>query len=393
MWINLAATQAEQRKSLLHLNIPVRMNDQRATIISLRERKNRKAIGIWLMIGVVMLVIQIALGGITRLTGSGLSITEWNVVTGTLPPMNEQVWVEEYAKYQSTPQFKLLNMDFTLADFKFIFFWEWLHRFWARLIGVVFLIGFIYFLATKKFDKSIVKPLIILFILGALQGAVGWIMVASGLVGDAVYVKPTRLALHFILALVLLCYTFWFALKMMVPAVERTRNLITRNMAWSIIIVLIVQLLYGALLAGHKAASAAATWPDINGALLHPAGLYKEEWGWLNLIENKISIHYIHRAVAYLLLLMTVVFSIRLRRSTLSSLLQRTIWLPVSLIIFQVLLGITAVLTSSYIIPGRWAAFEWAAQLHQITAICFLLSIVWMIYLTSGGKKAATTVG
>ena len=369
------------------------MNDLLAPIISMQERKNRKAIGIWLMIGVVMLIIQIALGGITRLTGSGLSITEWNVVTGTLPPMNEQAWLTEYSKYQATPQFRLLNMDFTLADFKFIFFWEWLHRFWARLILVVFVIGFAYFLATKKFDKSIVKPMIILFLIGALQGAIGWIMVASGLEGDAVYVKPTRLALHFILALGLLCYTFWFALKMLVPVAERTKNLLTRNIAWTIILVLIVQLLYGALLAGHKAASAAATWPDINGALLRPAGLYKEEWGWLNLIENKISIHFIHRSVAYLLVLLTVIFSIRLRRSTLSPLLQRTLWLPVSLIIFQVLLGITAVLTSAYIVPGRWAAFEWSAQLHQITGICFLLSIVWMIYLTSGGKKAAANLG
>src|SRR5580765_6216803 len=138
-----------------------------------------------LMIGVVMLIVQILLGGITRLTGSGLSITEWNVITGALPPLSEQQWMAEFEKYRQTPQFHLLNFDFTLKDFKFIFFWEWFHRFWARLIGFVFAIPFIIFLFQKRFKDEMIKPLIILFLLGALQGVVSWIMVASGLTGDA----------------------------------------------------------------------------------------------------------------------------------------------------------------------------------------------------------------
>ena len=164
-------------------------------------QRTSRAVAIWLMIGVGMLIIQILLGGVTRLTGSGLSITEWNVITGTLPPMNEPKWIEEFNKYKQTQQFLLLNSDFTLQDFKSIFFWEWFHRFWARLIGVVFAIPFIIFLFQKRFKEEMIKPLIILFLLGALQGAVGWIMVASGLTGDAIYVKPTRLMLHFVLAL------------------------------------------------------------------------------------------------------------------------------------------------------------------------------------------------
>src|SRR3954470_16656951 len=176
-----------------------------------------RPVAIWLLIGVGMLIIQILLGGITRLSGSGLSITEWNVITGALPPLNEQQWISEFVKYKQTPQFHLLNFDFNLHDFKFIFFWEWLHRFWARLMGVVFLIPFIVFIIQGRFKRDMVRPLIILFLLGALQGRVGWIMVASGLTGDAVYVKPTRLALHFIFALGLLSYTFWFALQLLVP--------------------------------------------------------------------------------------------------------------------------------------------------------------------------------
>ena len=142
--------------------------------------RSTKLVATWLLIGVVMTVIQVALGGITRLTGSGLSITEWDVITGSLPPFNEQQWLAEFNKYRQTPQYHLLNFDFTLSDFKFIFFWEWFHRLWARTIGLVFAIGFVWFLVKKHFKKEMINPLLILFLLGALQGAIGWIMVASG---------------------------------------------------------------------------------------------------------------------------------------------------------------------------------------------------------------------
>ena len=165
--------------------------------MELQDKKSR-AVANWLILGVAMTIVQIALGGITRLTGSGLSITEWDVVTGTLPPLNQAAWLALFEKYKTTPQFQLLNFDFTIDNFKFIFFWEWFHRLWARTIGLVFAFGFIYFIVKKYFQPSMIRPLVVLFLLGALQGAIGWIMVASGLEGDAVYVKPTRLALHFI---------------------------------------------------------------------------------------------------------------------------------------------------------------------------------------------------
>ena len=174
---------------------------------------SQRAVAVWIMIGVAMLIVQILLGGITRLTGSGLSITEWDVITGTVPPMNEQQWQEEFSKYQATPQYRLLNSDFNLRDFKSIFFWEWFHRFWGRLIAVAFAIPFIIFLVQKRFTPQMIRPLLILFLLGALQGAVGWIMVASGLTGDAIYVKPAKLMMHFILACLLTAYAFWFGLQ------------------------------------------------------------------------------------------------------------------------------------------------------------------------------------
>ncbi len=226
------------------------------------------------------------LGGITRLTGSGLSITEWNVVTGALPPLSEQAWLNEFNKYQRTPQYHYLNSDFTLQDFKFIFFWEWFHRFWARLIGVVFVVGFVYLVAKKYLKKEMFTPLLVLFLFGALRGAIGWIMVASGLTGDAVYVKPTRLALHFVFALGLISYAYWFALELKVTRAQTIDNPSLRKFTWWLIIILFVQLIFGALMAGHKAAIAAPTWPDINGSMI-PGGMFRESPAFLNFSRTR----------------------------------------------------------------------------------------------------------
>lgn len=348
-------------------------------------QRSSRPIAIWLLIGVGMIIVQILLGGITRLTGSGLSITEWNVVTGTLPPVGESAWVTEFEKYQQTPQYSLLNSDFTLQDFKFIFFWEWFHRFWARLIAVVFLIPFVVFLVQKRFRPTMVKPMLILFLLGALQGAVGWIMVASGLTGDAIYVKPARLALHFIFALGLLCYTFWFALELLVPAHQKQQDARSTKWTIAIIAVLALQLIYGALMAGHKAATAAATWPDINGHIL-PPNMMGNDQGLLNLVDNKITIHFIHRGLAYLLLILVAVLSFRLYKPGKQGILTKTGWWPMALVLLQVLLGILAALNSVKIVPNQWGVFEWCAQLHQLLAMLLLLSLVWILYITRDSK-------
>jgi cytochrome c oxidase assembly protein subunit 15 len=354
-----------------------------------------KAVANWLLLGVGMTIIQIALGGITRLTGSGLSITEWDVVTGALPPMNEAAWQLLFDKYKTTPQFQLLNFDFTLANFKFIFFWEWFHRLWARTIGLVFAIGFIYFLVNKYFKPSMIRPLVVLFLLGALQGAIGWIMVASGLEGDAVYVKPTRLALHFIFALGLLAYTYWFALSLKVTPLLEQQNLGTpkndqaflkhltsiKNVAWFIVAILIVQLIYGALMAGHKAANVAATWPTINGQWV-PKGLASSDGFLLNAVNNKIWIHFVHRGLAYLLLVVIILWSIKLFKISGSFFWITIRRMPLTLVFFQVALGIFTVLSSAHIIPGVWARFEWMAQLHQLVGMLLLLSVVNIIYYT-----------
>jgi cytochrome c oxidase assembly protein subunit 15 len=343
-------------------------------------RRKNKIVAYWLIAGVVMIIIQTLLGGITRLTGAGLSITEWNVVTGTLPPLNHEAWVKEFAKYQESPQYKYLNSDFSLSDFKSIFFWEWFHRLWARLIGFVFAIPFIWFLAKKYFNKEMVMPLVVLFILGALQGAVGWIMVASGLTGDAIYVRPTRLAIHFVLAMILACYVLWFALQLLIPAEGKVVHPALKKLYVFSFIILMLQLIYGALMAGNKAATAAATWPSINGYLI-PEGMGRSTSGH-PLLENKITIHFIHRGIAYLLsilIIMATVISYRMKAVSIS--FKKYRWQPVTLVILQVILGVCTVLMSTHIIPNKWGVFESLAELHQLVAMFLMMAIVLQLYL------------
>jgi cytochrome c oxidase assembly protein subunit 15 len=353
----------------------------------LRQNRSNRAVAIWVMIGVGMLIVQIALGGITRLTGSGLSITEWDVITGTIPPLNHQQWIEEFHKYQQTPQYRLLNFDFTLSDFKSIFFWEWFHRLWGRLIGIVFLIPFIIFLIQKRFKPEMIRPLIILFLLGALQGAVGWIMVASGLTGDAIYVRPTKLAMHFVLACILISYAFWFGLQLLVKKQTLVQDNRLKKFTWSIIVLLFIQLVFGALMAGHRAAPAAPTWPDINGSFL-PAYVFNRPEGWISIIENRIVIQFIHRSIAYLLVILIFIWAVRSHRTKASPAFAKARWIPVILVVIQLSLGIFTVLTSVWIRPAKWNVFEWMAQLHQLFAIFLLLSLIAALFFLQGKQNA-----
>ena len=354
-----------------------------------------------------MLLIQVILGGITRLTGSGLSITEWKVITGALPPLNHTQWQEAFDGYKQTQQYQFLNSDFTLHDYQFIYFWEWFHRLWARLVGVVFLVGFAWLLWKKELKGWMIRPLVALFLLGALQGAVGWIMVASGFVGDAIYVAPTKLALHFVFALGLIAYTFWFALELSVPREARvarltlghatqTRPVFARRAAtlrrWTfvVLILLFFQLIYGALMAGHKAATVAPTWPMINGSWAPPA-LFSLRPLLHDLAGNKLTVQFIHRSLAYLLFLAVSIWTIAsIRLEPLPALFRNLRWLPLLLIVVQVLLGIGSLLTSPGIIPHRWVVFDWLAQLHQITGLLFLLTMIGMLYLVTPGRNAVT---
>jgi heme a synthase len=355
-----------------------------------------RPIAIWLLIGVFMIVVQIILGGITRLTDSGLSITEWKPILGTIPPTNEREWNEAFNQYKQLAQYKNLHSYFTLEDFKSIFFWEWLHRLWGRVLGIVFIIPFIIFLLQKKFKKDMVKPMIILFLLGGLQGLIGWIMVKSGLNDEDLYVSHIRLAIHFIAALGLLVYTFWFALKLLVLPQQKIYNTLHRKFLMGIIILFVIQLIYGAFMAGLKAATYAPTWPTINGDYVpHNMTSYAgESYSFFSaIINNPITIHFIHRNLAYLIFILVVVWTIKVTTEKKSALFNFVKWLPLSFVILQVILGIFAVLSSPKKVPQHWGVFEWNAQLHQVVAIFLLLSLTMAYYLLNAKESAKSPVG
>ncbi len=232
-----------------------------------------------------------------------------------------------------------------------------------------------------------IRPLLILFLLGALQGTVGWIMVASGLTGDAVYVNPTKLALHFVLALALISYAFRFALQFSVPRRQKFFNKSLRTLTSIIVGLIFLQLLFGALMAGHKAALAAPTWPTINGSWI-PGNMFRYSPAAINFIENKITIHFVHRGLAYLLLGLIFIWTFNaFRLTTLCNYFNSSRWLPVALISLQVILGMFAVLSGTYIVPNNWGRFEWIAELHQITGMATLLVMIWMLFLLRARKQ------
>jgi cytochrome c oxidase assembly protein subunit 15 len=350
---------------------------------AITKRKN-KIVAYWLLTGIFMIIVQVLLGGVTRLTGSGLSITEWKPIMGALPPMGHDAWQKAFEKYQGIAQYKYLNNHFTLSDFKFIFFWEWFHRLWARFLGVVFAIPFIFFLAKRYFNRQMVIPLIILFILGGLQGLIGWIMVDSGLNDTSLYVNHIKLSIHFISALVLLCYTLWFALKLLVPEKDIvTEKSLNRYLIISIIL-LTIQLVYGAFMAGLKAAMAAATWPTINGDWI-PSGLADHSW-----INNPINVHFVHRGLAYILFVVVVTGYFKIKkvaRNSGSATLMKSAGYPLVLVCMQVLLGIFTVISAPKIVPGHFGLFEILAESHQLVAMFLLISLTVQLFLVRINKQ------
>ncbi len=332
-----------------------------------------KAVAIWLLVGVGMIIIQVLLGGITRLTGSGLSITEWKPILGALPPLNEADWLKAFEQYKQIGQYKHLNFEFTLSDFKFIYFWEWFHREWARLIGVVFFIPFVWFIVKKKIEKWMINPMIILFLLGLLQALLGWIMVASGLNEEDLYVDHIRLAIHFIAALGLLCYTLWFALVLLVPNEERVVSLPLKKQTNLLLVLLVVQLIFGAFMAGLKAANFATTWPLINGEFI-PSSLANDSVSTFT--HDPLAVHFVHRNLAYLLAIMIIVWYRKAKQVEAGVYFSRWRSVPLVFVLVQVLLGILTVLYAN-----NSTALLWLGVAHQFTGMMLLLSFVMVAYL------------
>jgi heme a synthase len=274
----------------------------------------RRAIRLWLLLVAALIVAMVLIGGATRLTESGLSIVEWKPVTGTLPPLSEAAWQAEFGKYQAIPQYQQVNRAMTLNEFKTIFWWEWTHRLMGRLIAVVFLLPFLFFLWKGWVEPGLRARLWAIFGLGALQGAIGWWMVASGLT-ERVNVSQYRLAVHLTLACVIFAAVLWTAQRL-VPraALDVPRRI--RLGAFVLLALVFVQIYLGALVAGLRAGLVYNTWPLIDGALVPDAArLWFEQPLWRNFFENALTVQFMHRMTAYVLLVVAVLHAIDVART------------------------------------------------------------------------------
>ena len=258
-----------------------------------------RPVRIWLYVIALMVLAMVVVGGLTRLTESGLSITEWNPVTGIVPPLSEADWQHEFELYQQIPQYKLLNQGMTLEAFKFIFFWEWFHRALGRVIGLVFAVPFLVFLAQRRFTWNLAAPLAGLFVLGGLQGALGWWMVTSGLT-TLTSVSQYRLAAHLSAALLLFMALVWVARRLTPNRTVASAD--DRPAALLLLLLVIVQIAAGAFVAGLDAGMGYNTWPLMDGALV-PDGLGAMEPWWKNLFENALTVQFVHRTIAYVIVL------------------------------------------------------------------------------------------
>lgn len=346
-----------------------------------------KSVGHWLFIGLIMVFIQVLVGGITRLTESGLSITKWEIISGTIPPLTDEDWVKEFDLYKSTPQYQQINEGMTLTDFKFIYFWEYIHRFWARIMGLVFIIPFIIFWLRGLITKRLMNHLLLVILLAVLAASFGWIMVASGLI-ERPWVDAYKLSLHLCIAFAVFSALWWTYLqqKYNFPAASDVSVFSVKTFALFFILV-IVQIFLGGMMSGMKIAVVYPSWPMMNGEWIPSALADRAQWSWKNLHEydkNEFApafIQFIHRGTAYLLVILFLMLVFMRNRSKESASkspgINFAFWLIGGVLSAQVLLGITTVLTSIGKVP------VWIGVAHQGGALFLLMAVIYFIFVTN----------
>jgi heme a synthase len=359
--------------------------------VSARPASRTQAVAIWLFIVALLIAAMVTLGGLTRLTGSGLSITEWHPVTGVVPPLSDGAWQTEFAKYQRIPQFRLENPHMDVAAFQAIYWWEWSHRLLGRLLGFVFLLPFLYFAATGAIARADFPRMIGLFALGGLQGFVGWWMVESGL-ETRVSVSQYRLAIHLGVALILFGAIIWTALDYFPPLRQRGRRMarearqterapsVTRLTsrdtslvngggklaAWALAFTVLVylQMLLGALVAGLHAGLIYNTWPSMDGRVFPEHPFFHQPW-WVNFGESAGLAQFDHRIGAYIIALSALALWMASRRANIARTSANAVLAVTG---FQIVLGIVTLVSQA---PVALAA------LHQATAVALFASAIW----------------
>jgi cytochrome c oxidase assembly protein subunit 15 len=338
-------------------------------------RQSRRLVAIWLFTVAAMIMVMIVLGGVTRLTGSGLSIMEWAPLMGTLPPASDAEWNRLFALYQKIPQYTLVNEGFGLAGFKQIFWLEWTHRLWGRLIGMVFLLPMLWLWATARIERHLLPRLGLLFVLGGLQGAVGWFMVASGFLPDSTAVSPYRLVIHLALALTLYAAIVWTGLSALYPL--RHRSPVSRwvhSLALACLAMVSLTILAGGFMAGLHAGLTYNTFPLMDGRLV-PDGYATLHPLVRNLTENIAAVQFDHRVLATVTLVMVTIMVAFGRYAGLPRPLYACL---AAAVVCQYLLGVTTLLL---VVPVP------VATLHQLGAVLLLTVVLIVVHRLSNAPR------
>jgi len=332
---------------------------------------------VWLWLGLFLVLLMLMVGSITRLTESGLSITDWRPITGTIPPFSQDDWEMEFEKYRKSPEFLYKNSNFSLSDFKTIFWWEWAHRFIARLIGVVYIIPLIYFHFKKIIPRKIQTHVYLVGALGLLQGFFGWFMVKSGLVLEP-RVSHYRLVLHLITALLISSLIFWQILSLNDNKASLKFSSGVKSCTYLALIALIIQIILGAFVAGKDAGQLYNTWPKMGDAWVPESVFAASPW-YLNILENESGIQFFHRSFAWIVYLLILLVTIKILKSN----PNKSCWnLSVYLLVgihLQIILGILTLIYAVPIVLG---------VLHQLVAALILLGFVKLIFYLSIFRKS-----
>ncbi|MGI9401299.1 MAG: COX15/CtaA family protein [Rhizobiaceae bacterium] len=325
-----------------------------------REERNRRLVRIWLYAICLLIFAMILVGGATRLTDSGLSITEWKPLLGAIPPLSDAHWAEEFEKYKQIPEYQQINKGMSLSEFKFIYWWEWVHRFLGRFIGLAFALPLLWFWMSGRIEDRLKPRLLILFVLGGLQGFIGWWMVTSGLV-ERTDVSQYRLAIHLTLACLIFAYALWIA-RGLVQYSDPPARFALRLLAPAVTIAVLGQIFLGGLVAGLDAGLAFNDWPTMDHAII-PGGLFVLEPAWLNFFENPKAVQFLHRIGGYVLWLLVLVQFLATLKISAANTHKARAGIVLALVTLQVLIGITTLMMQ---VPMSWAL------LHQGGAVVVL---------------------
>lgn len=331
---------------------------------------NDRAIAIWLIVIAMLIYGMVILGGVTRLTGSGLSMVEWEPIMGVIPPLNETEWQETFDKYKQFPEYQKINYQMSLEEFKGIFIFEYGHRVLGRFIGLMFLLPFLYFLSRRMIRPQLIPKLILMFILGGLQGVLGWYMVKSGLVDDP-RVSQYRLTAHLVSAMIIYAYVLWTAWSLFqpVPRNSQTSDIARLRQRQHIITALVLlMIISGAFVAGTDAGVGFNTFPLMNGYVF-PPGLMAISPAYLNFFENPVTIQFTHRMLAYLLLIAIPYAWLKTRRIPLAAYTRTLFHLLLVMLLIQVSLGISTLL---WVVPVPLAAAHQGGALLLLTVALYL---------------------